>query len=179
MLKRQQLGKRTALVSKHYMVFDQHLRNSRFMHLTHKQLDHLKLSFYFFSAQRQRSALYFNPQQQSIIVTYFYVTSYEYGATENTFFAKVYFSSIEYVFPSSQDFVLNLLCSLVYFLSRTIVTFNSLYPEQHFPLKARATCISRKQYYSSLSCSQSPLLLAHTIGSLMWTNVNNRRFFKL
>ena len=73
------------------------------------------LSFYYDSAQEQRPALCVNPQQESVIVTYFDVALYR--ATENTFFLKFYFPSIEYVFPSSQDFLLNFLCLLVYFLS--------------------------------------------------------------
>ena len=111
------------------------------------------LSFYYGSAQQQRPALYANSQRQSIVVSYFDVALY--SATENTFFLKVYFSSVEYVFPFSQGFVLNLLCLLVYFLRRIIAPLNSSHPEQYFSLKARATWVSRKRYHSDLLCSQN------------------------
>ena len=78
----------------------------------------------------------FNPQQQGIIVINFDVASY--SATGNTF-PNVYFSSTEDVFPSSQDLIMNLVCLLVYFLSRIVSPFNSLHPEQDFSLKTRAT----------------------------------------
>ena len=44
-LKGQQLGKRMVQVIEYHMLFHQHLRNGRFKHLIHKQLDHLILSF--------------------------------------------------------------------------------------------------------------------------------------
>ena len=160
------------------MVLHQHFRNGRLMHLTYKQPHHSILSFYYSSAQQQRSALYLNLQQRSIIITYFDVALY--STTQNTFFLNVYFYSIEYVFPPSQDFVLKLVCLLVYFLSGILVTFNSLHPEQLFCVKARATWVCRKRYHSDLLCSQFPLILAHTVGSLiMWTNINNRPLSKL
>ena len=82
-----------------------------------KQPDHFMICFYYGSTQQQRPALYFNPQQQNIIVTPFDVLVL-YSATENIFFLKIYISCIEYVVPSSPDFILNLPWLLGYFFSR-------------------------------------------------------------
>ena len=114
-------------------------------------LHDLFLLLVWFRATTTTSALLY-PQQQSIIVTCFDVALY--CATENTFFLKVSFSFIEYIFPSLQGFVLNLLCLLVYFVNRITATFNSLHPKQHFSLKARATWVSRKQCHSDIFCPQ-------------------------
>ena len=120
-------------------------------------------AFFFYSGptQQERPGPYFNPQQQSIIFTHFYVALY--SVAENTFFLKIHFSSIEYVFPFSQDFVFNLLYLLVYFVSQITAIFNLLHPQQHFSFKTRATRVSRKRYHSNLFCSQLPLLLGHTV----------------
>ena len=69
------------------------------MYATHKQPDHLMLSFYCGPAQQQQPAFDFNPQQQGVFVSYFDIALY--GATENMFFVLVC-----YFFRSSQDYVL-------------------------------------------------------------------------
>ena len=73
-------------------------------------------SLYYGSAQQQRPALYVNPQQQKILVTYLNVALY--SAMENTFFLSVSIFFIEHFSLSSQDVVLNLLFLPVCFLSR-------------------------------------------------------------
>ena len=125
MLKKQQHEKTTILVLDHHNTF---YTIFRAVHALNTQITKSlhTLSFYRGSVQQQQPALCFYPQHQSIIVTY--LDAALYSATENTFLLKVYFSSIEYVFPSMQHFVHNLLCLLVSFL------VEQLSPSTHFIL---------------------------------------------